>query len=151
MRHKVYGKHLGRNKNQRTALFKSLVQSLFISEEIETTEAKAKSVKGLVDKIITQAKSPTSKRLVSQFLTKRETQDKLFKYLLPRLGNRNSGFTSIIKLGRRMGDGAMIVKMSLLLEEKKAVIQTKAEVKEVKEEKQIKAPTVKITRKAAVK
>lgn len=142
MRHKVYGKHLGRNKNQRTALFKSLVQSLILSEQIETTEAKAKAVKGLVDKIITQAKSPTSKRLVSQFLTRKETQEKLFNDLLPRLGERNSGFTSVVKLGRRLGDGAMVVKMSLLVEEQKNKISKKAETK-AEPIKEIKSPVVK--------
>lgn len=140
MRHKVYGKHLGRNKNQRTALFKSLVQSLLNNEQIETTEAKAKAIKALVDKIITQAKSPTSKRLVSQFLTQKETQEKLFKDLLPRLGTRKSGFTSVVKLGRRLGDGAMVVKMSLLVEEPKKVATPKAKKAEVKE---VKATAVK--------
>ena len=126
MRHRVYGKHLGRDKNQRTALFKSLVQSLVLSESIQTTEAKAKAVKGLVDKIITQAKSPTTRRLVSQFLIKKEVSEKLIKTLLPRLQGRNSGYTSVVKLGRRAGDGAMVVKMSLLLDEAKGTDATKA-------------------------
>lgn len=119
MRHKVYGKHLGRNKNERTALFKNLVQSLILSESIETTEAKAKAIKGLVDKIITQAKSPTTRRLVSQFLVSKKTQDKLIKEILPRLSGRTSGYTSTVRMGKRLGDNALIVKMSLLLEEKK--------------------------------
>ena len=125
MRHRVYGKHLGRDKNQRTALFKSLVQSLVLSESIQTTEAKAKAVKGLVDKIITQAKSPTTRRLVSQFLIKKEVSEKLIKTLLPRLQGRNSGYTSVVKLGRRAGDGAMVVKMSLLLDETKVAKESK--------------------------
>ena len=114
------------------------MQSLFISEEIETTEAKAKAIKGLVDKIITQAKSPTAKRLVSQFLVSKKIQDKLFNEILPRLGNRNSGFTSIVKLGKRLGDGALVVKMSLLTESAKKEV-SKAPVGTVKS-----TPTVKL-------
>lgn len=119
MRHRVYGKHLGRDKNQRTALFKGLVQSLIVSEQIKTTESKAKAIKGLVDKLITQAKSPITRRLVSQFVTSKQAQEKLINDLLPRLSSRNSGYTSVVKLGRRLGDGAMMVQMSLLVEENK--------------------------------
>lgn len=114
MRHKVYGKHLGRNKDERTALFKNLVQSLLLFEKIQTTEAKAKAIKGLVDKIINQAKSPTTRRFVTQFLNLKQIQEKLFKDLVPRLKDRNSGYTSIVKIGRRLGDGAMMVQMRLL-------------------------------------
>lgn len=127
MRHRVYGKHLGRNKNQRTALFKSLVQALILSEKIETTQAKAKAVKSLVDKIITQSKSPTTQRLVSQFLISKPAQKKLFEDITPRLKNRTSGYTSIVKLGKRQGDGTEMVKMSLLLEVTKADKSTKKE------------------------
>lgn len=123
MRHNVYGAHLGRNKNQRTALFKGLVQSLILSESIQTTESKAKAVKGLVDKIINQAKDTSTRRLVSQFLATKSTQDKLVKDLLPRLKDRTSGYTSVVKMGMRQGDGAMIVKMSLLLTETKKVVK----------------------------
>lgn len=116
MRHRVYGKLLGRNKNERTRLFKSLVQSLFLSESIQTTEAKAKAIKGLVDKLITQAKSPNTRRLVTQFLVDKKTQEKLIKDLAPRLKSRTSGYTSIVKIGKRLGDGAMMVQVKLLVE-----------------------------------
>ncbi|OGE14772.1 50S ribosomal protein L17 [Candidatus Daviesbacteria bacterium RIFCSPHIGHO2_12_FULL_37_11] len=115
MRHRVYGKHLGRDKNARTALFKNLVGSLILHGQIVTTESKAKAIKGLVDKIITQAKSKEARRLVSQFLVQKNIQDKLFKDVVPLLKERSSGYTSIIKLGNRLGDNAMKVKMSLLL------------------------------------
>lgn len=113
----MYGKHLGRSKNQRTALFKSLVQSLIQWEKIETTEAKAKAIKGLIDKLITQAKSENTRRLVYQFLVDKNTQEKLIKDIVPRLKNRTSGYTSITRLGRRLGDGAMMVQIRLLTEE----------------------------------
>lgn len=138
MRHRVYGKHLSRDKNQRTALFRSLVGALFIHGSIETTESKAKSVKALVDKIINQAKNKNTQRLVQSFLIQKPIQEKLIKEIGPALKDRTSGYTSIVRLGSRPGDGAMIVKMSLLgniskgLPEKKEVV-TK-ETKLVKQE-----------------
>lgn len=128
MRHKVYGKHLSRDKDQRTALFKSLVRSLILEESIKTTQPKAKAIKGLVDKIITQAKSETSKRLVSQFLIHKPVAEKLTKVILPRVKSRTSGYTSVVKLGPRLGDGAMMVKLNLILDE----IKTPAAKKETK-------------------
>lgn len=137
MRHSVYGKKLGRNKNQRTALFKSLVQNLILSGSIQTTDTKAKSIKGLVDKIINQAKSPNTQRLVSQFLTQKKVQDKLINEIVPALSSRNSGYTTVVKMGRRLGDGAPIVRMSLLLEESKGTKGSKASKVEKTEEEPV--------------
>lgn len=105
MRHQIYGKKLGRSTNERNSLFKSLVESLFLHGSIKTTEAKAKSIKGLVDKIVNQSKIKPNP---------------LLKEIVPRLKNRSSGYTSIVKLGLRKGDGAMMVKMTLLTEKKAA-------------------------------
>ncbi len=131
MRHRVYGKHLGRDKNQRASLFKNLVGALILHGSIETTEAKAKAVKGLVDKIITQAKSKNTQRLVSQFLTQRSIQEKLFKEVIPAVKARNSGYTSIVKLGGRLGDSAMKVRMSLLMETPVIASEAKKSTKKV--------------------
>lgn len=120
MRHKVLGRHLGRDKDGRQALFRNLIRSLILSESIETTEVKAKAIKGQVDRIISQAKSPTTRRLVSQFLSDAQTTDKLVKDLLPRMKTRSSGFCSIVRVGKRLGDGAMIVQMRLLLDQSTA-------------------------------
>lgn len=121
MRHRVYGRHLGRTKNERASLFKNLIGALILHGSIETTGAKAKAVKGLIDRIINQAKSKDTKRLVEQFLTQRKIQEKLYKEIVPRLVARNSGYTSIIKIGQRIGDGAMMVRMSLLVSEQGTV------------------------------
>ncbi len=134
----MYGKKLGRDKNQRTALFKNLVQSLIISESIETTESKAKAIKGLVDTLISQAKSK-NRALLSQFFTDKKIVEKLVTDLVPRLKERSSGYTSVVKLGKRLGDNALIVRMSLLLEDKKAVSpkrtsRTTRKIKSVKNE-----------------
>lgn len=123
MRHRVYGKHLGRDKNQRASLFKNLVGALILHGSIETTESKAKAIKGLVDKVITEAKNKNTQRLVSQFLTQKKVQEKLFKEVVPAVKTRNSGYTSIIKLGERLGDSAMKVRMTILMEEKKETVE----------------------------
>lgn len=107
MRHKIYGK----------ALFSNLIRALILSETIETTEAKAKAIKGLVDKIINQAKSPNTRRLLGQFLTDKLVTEKLVKEIVPRLKGRRFGYTSLVRMGKRLGDNAMMVRMSLLLEE----------------------------------
>ncbi len=135
MRHNVYGKKLGRTKNERQSLFRNLVHSLFIEERIETTQAKATAIKGLVDKLITQAKSPNTRRLLSQFLTNKKAEEKLTKDILKRIGDRKSGFTSITKVGKRQGDGTMMVAMSLIVEAPKKVAPASKVVatKEVKE------------------
>ena len=134
MRHRVYGKHLSRTKNQRTALFKSLVQALILSEKIETTQAKAKAIKGLVDRIITQSKSINTQRLVTQFIISNEARKKLFDDITPRLKDRNSGYTSIVKLGKRQGDGTEMVQMSFLLEDAKVKSTKKESAPKVEKE-----------------
>lgn len=144
MRHRVYGKHLGRDKNARTALFKSLVGSLILHGEIVTTESKAKAIKGLIDKIITQAKSRETRRLVSGFLVQKNVQDKLFKEIIPAVKERSSGYTSIIRLGSRLGDNAVQVRMRLLTEEIK-------EIKGIKNTMREKKKPIRATKKAGVK
>ncbi|MDO8638614.1 MAG: 50S ribosomal protein L17 [Candidatus Daviesbacteria bacterium] len=116
MRHRVYGKHLGRDKNQRTALFRGLVRSLFLQGSITTTETKAKAIKGLVDTLISKSKDKTeaSKRVIISKISQPEVIDKLVKEIGPKYPKRQSGFTQIVRLGKRMGDGAMEVRMSLI-------------------------------------
>lgn len=118
MRHRVYGKHLSRSKNERTALFKGLVRALFLNEQIQTTQAKANAIKGLVDKLITQVKGDGPKTLVNQYVSDKLVGEKLITDLAPRLSGRVSGYTSIVKLGVRPGDGAMMVLMKLLVAQK---------------------------------
>ncbi len=103
MRHKVYGRKLGRSKDERSALFKNLLKSLILHGSIKTTEAKAKAIKGLVDKEINQAKKENDRKFIP----------------ISRLKSRTSGYTSLVKLGLRQGDGAMMVRLNLLMDEKK--------------------------------
>lgn len=126
MRHRVFGRKLGRDVKARKALFKNLINALIEHQEVRTTEAKAKAIKGLVDKFVSRAKKKDlhSRRLVFSFLQNKKMVNKLFEEIGPRFGKRPGGFTRIIKLGRRKGDGAMMVKMEFVegeIEEKPKV------------------------------
>lgn len=113
MRHRVYGKHLSKNKDERDRLFKNLVCSLFTYGTIETSWAKAKAIKGLVDRVINLAKEKRNRHLQS-FLTDKNLRERLIKEIIPKMGNRTSGYTSMVRIGARAGDQAMMVKMSLI-------------------------------------
>jgi len=116
MRHRKKGKKLSRNIKQRQALFKGLIQSLIINEQIKTTEAKAKAIKGLMDNLITKAKkgSLSTRRQVMAFLPNKKAVHKLFDVIAPRTKDRTSGFTRFIRLGRRRGDNALIAKVEFV-------------------------------------
>ncbi len=123
MRHRVYGKHLGRNKDERRNLFKGLVRLLFSHGTIQISEAKAKAIKGLVDKVITLAKDKKTERRLQSFLTDKNLRERLVKEIMPKLGSRTSGFTSIVRMGTQLGDQTTIVKMSLIGAEELKPIQ----------------------------
>lgn len=121
MRHKVAGKKLGRDIKRRKALFKNLIAALISHEKIKTTEAKAKTIRSLVDKLVTKAKEGSlyARRQVLAFLPQRRVVKKLFEEIAPRFKKRQGGFTQIIKTNRRRGDNAPIVIMQWTEEELK--------------------------------
>jgi large subunit ribosomal protein L17 len=108
MRHNVSGYKLKRNVAARSALFKGLVTSIIEHERVVTTVTKAKAVKPLVDKMITLAKRDTlhSRRQAAAFLETPDAVKKLFDKLGTRFGQRNGGYTRVVRLGWRKGDGA---------------------------------------------
>ena len=112
MRHGVSGRKLNRDHNHRRALFKNLVSSLIQHGSITTTEAKAKSVTAMVDKLVTKAKdgSVHKQRQIDKVLNQRSLTHKLVHEIAPMTGKRVSGFTRIIKLGQRRGDNTMMVR-----------------------------------------
>lgn len=126
MRHRVAGKKLNRDIKHRKALFKNLINALVMHEEIQTTEAKAKAIRGLTDKLISRGKrgSLHARRTIAAFLQNGIAVNKIVDELAPRFKDRISGFTRIIRLGRRRGDNAMVVKMELV--EKAAAAETVA-------------------------
>jgi large subunit ribosomal protein L17 len=108
MRHNISGAKLKRNLSSRKALFKGLVTSIIEHERVVTTVPKAKAVKPLVDKMITLAKRDTlhTRRQAAAFLETPAAVKKLFDKLGTRFGQRNGGYTRVVRLGWRKGDGA---------------------------------------------
>lgn len=116
MRHLVQKKKLGRNTAQRRALLRSLVTSFLEKERIRTTLAKAKVAKPLAEKMITLAKKDTlhAKRQTLRFIYKKSVVKKLFEEIGPRFSERPGGYTRIIKIGSRAGDGAEMAILELI-------------------------------------
>lgn len=116
MKHRVSGKKLSRDRSHRKTLFKNLISGLVIHGQIKTTESKAKAIRGLVDKLITKGKTGTlhSKRLIGAFLQNKKAVSKIVDELAPLFKKRPGGFTRIIRLGKRRGDDAMMVKLELV-------------------------------------
>jgi len=116
MRHKVAGRKLGRNTSHRRALYRNLVTDLLGYEKITTTEAKAKEVRGLAEKMITLGKKAGlhSRRQALSFIIDKKVVDKVFTELASRYTERPGGYTRITKLGPRLGDGAAMVQLELV-------------------------------------
>jgi len=110
------GKKLGRNIKQRKALFKSLLANLIFKGQIKTTEAKAKAIKPLIDKLMTKAKqgSLAYRRQVVAFLSDKKSANHLFDVIAPQVKKRTSGFTRVIRLGQRRGDNTMMAKIEFV-------------------------------------
>lgn len=108
MRHQVKGRKLGRSPAHRKALFRNQLSSLVKAERIRTTLQKAKELRPLAEKVVTQGKRDTlhARRRVNRLISDRELVKKLFDEIAPRYHERSGGYTRIIKLGPRKGDGA---------------------------------------------
>ena len=116
MRHKVAGTKLGRSSGHRRAMYRNLVTDLLGYEKITTTEAKAKEVRSLAEKMITLGKAGdlNSRRQALAFITDNRVTEKVFNDLASRYAERPGGYTRIIKLGPRLGDGAAMVQLELV-------------------------------------
>src|SRR5438132_12237917 len=108
MRHKRSGFKLKRDAGSRNSLLKNLVTSVIENERIVTTVPKAKAAKPLVERMITLAKRDTlhTRRQAAAFLATPKAVKKLFDKLGTRFGQRNGGYTRVVRLGPRKGDGA---------------------------------------------
>ncbi len=116
MRHNVAGRKLSRPTAQRWALYRNLVADLVKYEKITTTEAKAKEIRSLAEKMITLGKegSLASRRRALAFVTDTKLIEKIFTELAPRYAERAGGYTRIVKLGRRVGDGARLAQIEMV-------------------------------------
>jgi len=116
MRHNIRGRKLGRTTAHRTAMFRNQLASLVEHERIRTTLEKAKELRPLAERVITRGKNDSlhSRRLVGRLLPNRSHVTKLFDEIAPRFADRPGGYTRIIKLGPRKGDGAEMALLELV-------------------------------------
>jgi large subunit ribosomal protein L17 len=122
MKHRVAGRKLGRNASQRKALWRGLITDLFRHDRISTTDAKARSVRGDAEHLITVAKRSMAaggnpvhaRRQAARVITDPEITKRLFDDVAPRFSERPGGYTRIIKVGPRLGDGAQMVVLELV-------------------------------------
>ena len=140
MRHRNEGRKLSRNTSHRRALLRNLVTALLEHGRLMTTLPKAKEVRPLAERMITLGKRDNlnARRMVHSYLLKDETARKVFTTIAPKFADRKGGYSRIIKLGNRKGDGADLAIIELLgsdLESKKAERAAKAEAKEAKKKK----------------
>ena len=117
MRHNIGGRQLGRSSSQRRALYRSQLISLFTHGRIRTTEAKAKELRPMAEKVITIARegdSPASRSHAMSIVSNQKVVDRLFEEIGPHFADRPGGYIRIFKLGVRPGDGATVCQIELI-------------------------------------
>jgi large subunit ribosomal protein L17 len=115
MQHRIGGRRFGLPSDQRQALLKGLVRALLTYQEIRTTEARAKEVRPIVEKLITSARIDTlhARRQVRRYLNDETLVHHVFTQVAPEFKNRPGGYTRLVHIGNRRGDAAPIVHLSL--------------------------------------
>jgi large subunit ribosomal protein L17 len=133
MRHNKSGRRLGRTTSHRIAMFRNMVTSFLTHERIITTDAKAKELRPIAEKMITLGKKGDlhAIRQASSYIRDKKTVTKLFNSIAPRYKERAGGYTRIIKLGIRPGDTAPVSVIELVEEAFEKKVSTKKEKKEV--------------------
>ncbi len=127
MRHRRKTHKLGRTKSHRQATLQNMANQMILHKQIRTTLAKAKAARGHLERLITHGKKDTvaARRLVFKFLQNHQLVKQLFDEIVPTYSDRNGGYTRIIKLGKRKGDGAEMAILQfvgfepLIIDEKK--------------------------------
>lgn len=117
MPHQIAGRKLGRKTGPRMALYRNMIVSVLRYEQIKTTEARAKEVRGQVERVITLAKDGSlsaRRQIVAELPDEPLVIDKLMNEIAPKYADRTSGYTRIIKLGPRNGDRAPMVQLELV-------------------------------------
>jgi large subunit ribosomal protein L17 len=151
MKHRIFGKKLGRNRNQRQGLFRSQTKALFTHSYINTTQAKAKALIPMVEKICTLAKKNdlSAKREIYKIFQDRKQVDMVCKQINLVFPDSNSNFTKMTRVKVRQGDDALIVKLHFVkdisfkeepVEKEKSKAKTK--VKPKAKPKAVKKPAV---------
>ncbi|MDZ4277512.1 MAG: 50S ribosomal protein L17 [Dehalococcoidia bacterium] len=116
MRHRLAGRKLNRPTPHRKALLRNQVKDLLVHESIRTTEARAKETRRLAERMITLGKDGSlhARRQALRFLNTKSVVAKVFDEIAPRYTGRAGGYTRILKLGRRDGDGAAMAQLELV-------------------------------------
>ena len=117
MANRIGGRKLSRKTGPRKSLYKNLIVAVLRYEQIKTTEARAKEVRGQIEHVITLAKDgslASRRRIVAQLPDEPLVVDKLINEIAPKYGDRSSGYTRIVRLGPRAGDAAPIVQLELV-------------------------------------
>ena len=117
MAHRIDGRKLGRKHGPRMALYRNLTVSVLRYEKVRTTEAKAKEVRGRIERVITLAKRGdlTARRSVlAEFPNEPLVINKLFDEIAPKYAERTSGYTRLVRVGQRLGDAAEMVQIELV-------------------------------------
>jgi large subunit ribosomal protein L17 len=129
MKHRVAGRKLGRNTSQRQALWRGLITDLLRHDRISTTDAKARSVRGDAEQLISVAKRSMAaggnpvhaRRMAARVIIDPQVTKRLFDEVAPRFADRPGGYTRIVKVGPRLGDGAEMVILELVERAEKPV------------------------------
>jgi len=153
MRHRVKAGTLGRSASHRTAMYRNLVTSLLEHERVRTTDAKAKGVRSLAEKMITLGKRGDlhARRRALRVIRRREVAAKVFDDLAERYRDRAGGYTRIVKLGIRPGDAAAMSIIELVESGEPAGRTAKAAEKTGKQAAKDKKDSAKTTKKTAKK
>lgn len=119
MRHNKAGRRLGRTTSHRIAMFRNMVTSLLNHERVVTTDAKAKEIRSIAEKMITLGKRGDlhAMRQAAAYIREKSVVTKLFSMIAPRYQDRQGGYTRIIKLGQRLGDAAPLSVIELVQED----------------------------------
>jgi large subunit ribosomal protein L17 len=118
MRHRKRGRQLSRTASHRRAMLKNMATSLFKHGRVVTTQAKAKELRPVAERLITWARRGDlhARRQVERVIKDRSASGRLFAEIGPRFAGRPGGYTRIVKLGHRSGDGAEMARIELLSE-----------------------------------
>ncbi len=118
MRHGSKGRQLSRTSEHKEAMLRNMAMSLFLHEKIVTTTAKAKELRPFAERLITLARRGDlhARRLAGRKIQDREALKRLFSEIGPRFAARPGGYTRILKIGHRVGDGADTARIELVAE-----------------------------------
>jgi len=116
MRHGCKINHLSRTQAHRAAMLSNMASSLILHKRIETTVAKARALRTYVEPLITKSKTDSThqRRVVFSYLQNKDAVTELFREVSQKVATRNGGYTRILKVGRRLGDGAEMAMMELV-------------------------------------